>query len=132
VGDSRAYLWNADGIWQISKDHSLVQEKLRAGLITREQLKSDEMKNVITRSVGYEPNVRGEVFKVEIRPGDGFLLCSDGLSGPVEDQIMHEILMDGESRGRPLSEAAERLVHAANSNGGDDNVTVVLVKAQGV
>jgi len=132
VGDSRAYLWNAEGIWQISKDHSLVQEKLRAGLITREQMKSDEMKNVITRSVGYEPNVRGEVFKVEIRPGDGFLLCSDGLSGPVEDQIMHEILMDVESRGRPLSEATERLVHAANSNGGDDNVTVVLVKAQGV
>ncbi|MBU6153190.1 MAG: Stp1/IreP family PP2C-type Ser/Thr phosphatase [Bdellovibrionales bacterium] len=132
VGDSRAYLWNEDGIWQISKDHSLVQEKLRAGLITREQLKSDDMKNVITRSVGYEPNVRGEIFKIEVRPGDGFLLCSDGLSGPVEDHVMHEILMDGEKRSLPLLDAAERLVHAANSNGGDDNVTVLLVKAQGV
>lgn len=132
VGDSRAYFWNSEGIWQISRDHSLVQEKLRAGLITREQLKSDEMKNVITRSVGYEPNVRGEVFRVEVRAGDGFLLCSDGLSGPVEDDIMYEILMDGEKRALPLSETAERLVHAANSNGGDDNVTVLLVKAQGV
>jgi protein phosphatase len=132
VGDSRAYFWNSEGIWQISRDHSLVQEKLRAGLITREQLKSDEMKNVITRSVGYEPNVRGEVFKVEIRAGDGLLLCSDGLSGPVDDDVMYEILMDSERHSLPLSAAAERLVHAANSNGGDDNVTVLLVKATGV
>jgi serine/threonine protein phosphatase PrpC len=132
VGDSRAYLWNAEGIWQLSRDHSLVQEKLRAGLITREQLKSDEMKNVITRSVGYEPNVRGDVFKMEIRPGDGFLICSDGLSGPVDDEMMYRILMDGEMRAQSLEQTAERLVHAANSNGGDDNVTVLLVKASGV
>lgn len=128
VGDSRAYFWNQEGIWQLTRDHSLVQEKLRAGLITREQMKSDEMKNVITRSVGYEPSVRGDAYQMEIRSGDGFLLCSDGLTGPVSDEKIYDLLLEGDRRNLPLSETAERLIHAANALGGDDNSTVILVK----
>jgi len=131
VGDSRAYFWNSTGLWQISRDHSLVQEKLRAGLITREQLKFDEMKNVITRSVGYEPNVRGEVFHVDLSEGDGFLLCSDGLSGPIEDPQMFEIIIEGERNGLSLAATAKRLIDTANSQGGDDNATALLVRVEG-
>lgn len=128
VGDSRGYFWNEDGIWQLTKDHSLVQEKLRAGLITREQVKSDEMKNVITRSVGYEPGLKADSFTIQVARGDGFLLCSDGVSGPVDDALMFEILEETRKNGLSLGEAAKRLIHTANSKSGDDNATVVLVK----
>jgi serine/threonine protein phosphatase PrpC len=128
VGDSRAYYWNEHGIWQLTRDHSLVQEKLRAGLITRAQTKTDDMKNVITRSVGYEPNVKVDIFTMEIAAGDGFLICSDGLSGPVDDSLMFDILEETRRSGLSLNDAATKLVNAANGNGGDDNVTVVLVK----
>ncbi len=130
VGDSRAYFWNENGIWQLTRDHSLVQEKLKARMITREQVKSDGMRNVITRSVGYEPLVRGDLYQLEVEPGDGFLLCSDGLTGPVDDELIFELLAEGEKRGLPLSETADRLIRAANARGGDDNVTVVIVKAR--
>lgn len=127
VGDSRAYYWNRQGIWQLTRDHSLVQEKLRAGLITREQTKTDDMKNVITRSVGYEPNVKVDVYTFDIEAGDGFLVCSDGLSGPVNETLMFDILEETMSSGLSLNDAATKLVQAANENGGDDNVTVALV-----
>ena len=128
VGDSRAYYWNRSGIWQLTRDHSLVQEKLRAGLITREQIKNDEMKNVITRSVGYEALVQADVFRVNLDKGDGFLLCSDGLTGPLEDALIFEILEESTSSGLTLEAAAQKLVKSANERGGEDNVTVVLVK----
>jgi len=130
VGDSRAYFWNKHGLWQLTRDHSLVQEKLRAGLITRSQMKSDQNKNVITRSVGYEPNVKIDLFTFETKPGDGFLLCSDGLSGPVDDSMMFDILEETIKGGLSLNDAASKLVTAANDAGGDDNVTVVLVKIE--
>ncbi len=130
IGDSRAYFFNADGIWQITRDHSLVQEKLRAGLITREQVKTDEMKNVITRSVGYEPSIKVDAFHMNIEAGDGFLLCSDGLSGPVSDDKMFEILVKNASAGLSLEDQAQQLIDAANEGGGDDNVTVVVVKTR--
>lgn len=131
VGDSRGYFWNDKGFWQITRDHSLVQEKLRAGLITREQLKTDANKNVITRSVGFENHLRGDVYRLDLEQGDGFLLCSDGLTGPLEDSDIWEILKVSQSRGEPLSHAAELLVEAANQSGGDDNITVILVKVRG-
>ena len=128
VGDSRAYYWNSDGLWQLTRDHSLVQEKLRAGLITRDQMKSDDMKNVITRSVGYEGAVKTDVYTFPTEIADGFLLCSDGLSGPVDDALMFEILEETNRSGVSLEHTAEKLVKSANARGGDDNVTVVLVK----
>jgi len=128
VGDSRAYYWNSQGIWQLTQDHSLVQEKLRAGLISREQVKTDDMKNVITRSVGYELNLKIDLFTFEVKPGDGFLLCSDGLSNPVSDPLMFDILDESLKSELHLDDIAKRLVEAANQRGGDDNVTVVLVR----
>ncbi len=130
VGDSRAYFWNQEGIWQLTRDHSLVQEKLRAGLISREQLKKDEMKNVITRSVGYEPNLKGDCYRFQVSSGDGFLLCSDGLSGPIDDSLMFEILEESTKNGLSLNDVATKLISEANTRGGDDNVTVVLVKVK--
>jgi len=128
VGDSRAYFWSANGIWQLTRDHSLVQEKLRAGLITRAQIKSDEMKNVITRSVGYEPSVKLDLYRFPIQKGDGFLICSDGLSGPVDDALIFEILEESNASGLSLEDVGRKLIKSANERGGDDNVTVVLVK----
>jgi serine/threonine protein phosphatase PrpC len=128
VGDSRAYFWTSEGIWQLTRDHSLVQEKLRAGLINRDQVKSDEMKNVITRSVGYEPGLKADLYSMPVARGDGFLLCSDGVSGPVDDALMFEILEETRKSGLSLGEAAKRLIQTANSKSGDDNATVVLVK----
>ena len=128
VGDSRAYYWNSKGIWQLTLDHSVSHEKWRAGLITREQIKSDEMKNVITRSVGYEPNLRVDLFSFPLQPGDGFLLCSDGLSNPLSDSLMFDILDESIKTGLDLQDMAKQLVIAANERGGDDNVTVVLVR----
>jgi protein phosphatase len=128
VGDSRAYFFNSQGLWQMTRDHSLVQEKLRAGLITRDQVKHDEMKNVITRSVGYEPSLKVDAFHMNIEPGDGFLLCSDGLTGPVSDEKIFDILVKKASHGLSLEHQAKQLVDAANGGGGDDNVTVVLIK----
>jgi serine/threonine protein phosphatase PrpC len=130
VGDSRGYFWNDTGLWQLTRDHSLVQEKLRAGLITREQVKTDLNKNVITRSVGFETPIRGDLFRVDLHPGDGFLLCSDGLTGPLDDPEIWEILQSSKDRSEPLSRAAELLVEAANERGGDDNITVILVKVR--
>ena len=128
VGDSRAYYWNSHGIWQITQDHSLVQEKLRAGLISREQVKTDDMKNVITRSVGYELNLKVDLYAIPVQSGDGFLLCSDGLSNPVSDALMFDILDESLKSGLHLNDITQRLVDAANQRGGDDNVTVVLIQ----
>ncbi len=128
VGDSRCYYWNSQGIWQITMDHSVTQEKLRAGLISRDQLKYDEMKNVITRSVGYEPIVKVDLFQFATKPGDGFLLCSDGLSNPLSERLMFDILEESLNSGLSLDETAKQLVRAANERGGDDNVTLILLR----
>ncbi len=130
VGDSRCYYWSKLGLWQLTRDHSLVQEKLRAGLITRDQVKKDEMKNVITRSVGFELGMKADVLRLPVEPGDGFLICSDGLSGPVDDSLIFEILDESIASGVSLSDIATRLIHEANTRGGDDNSTVVLVKVK--
>ncbi|OFZ21309.1 MAG: hypothetical protein A2X94_07620 [Bdellovibrionales bacterium GWB1_55_8] len=131
VGDSRCYFFRPSSIWQITRDHSLVQEKLRAGLITREQAKTDRMKNVITRSVGYEPGVEVDLYDMPVLPGDVFLLCSDGLSGMVEDGQILETVQKCVIDGNDPKRAVDELVDMANRNGGDDNVTVVIIKVLG-
>ena len=131
VGDSRAYFLRPDGIWQATRDHSLVQEKLRAGLISREEVKTDRMKNVITRSVGFEPQVNVEVYEMNVKPGDVFVLCSDGLSGQIEDvEILESVTRCLFEKGSP-EEAVAELIAAANENGGDDNITTLLVQVTG-
>lgn len=129
VGDSRCYLLRPEGIWQLTRDHSLVQDKLRAGMITREQLKTDRMKNVITRSVGFDLNFGIDVYTYTPKAGDIFLLCSDGLSGHVEDSEMHSIVMESAPAAvDSLTPAVDRLIELANSRGGEDNITVMLVQ----
>jgi protein phosphatase len=86
------------------------------------------MKNVITRTVGYDPFVKGDSFQIRVQPGDGFLLCSDGLSGPLEDALMFEILEESKKDGLSLSETARELVFTANGKSGDDNITALLVQ----
>jgi serine/threonine protein phosphatase PrpC len=127
VGDSRAYLLRDGAYWQLTRDHSLVQEKLRAGLITREQAKTDQMRNVITRSVGFGHETVVELYEVQVQEGDVLLLCSDGLSGQVEDQLTRDILL----KEIPLQERVQSLVEQANLNGGFDNTTVIVVKFRG-
>ncbi len=131
VGDSRCYFFRPGAIWQLTRDHSLVQEKLRAGLITREGLRTDSMKNVITRSVGFEPHVNVDVYEMAVQPGDLFMLCSDGLSGMIEDRKIMEIVQkeffDSKESDR-LELTSQALIAAANENGGDDNITAVLIQ----
>lgn len=129
VGDSRAYFFRPRAVWQATRDHSFVQEKLRAGLITRAEVKNDRMKNVITRSVGFEPQVNVEVYEMAVRPGDTFLVCSDGLSGLVDDLGMLAIVQRALFENRDIKRATGELIEAANCNGGDDNVTTIMIEA---
>ena len=122
VGDSRCYLFRRPHLWQLTEDHSLVNEQLRAGLINEEQQKSFVGRNVITRSVGYEREVNVDILERPLTKGDIFILCLDGLTGMVPDAKIAEIL--GKN---PPAQAADKLIDAALAGGGDDNVTVMVV-----
>ncbi len=128
VGDSRCYFFRPNAIWQTTRDHSLVQEKLRAGLITRKEIRTDRMKNVITRSVGFEKTVEVDVYHMDIQPGDCFLICSDGLSGLIEDNKILEIVQKNLFDQGNIQKTVDELISAANSNGGDDNITSVMIQ----
>src|SRR6185436_3825787 len=92
VGDSRAYLIRGELIQQISEDHSLVNEQIKAGMITPEEAKHSRYKNIITRSVGFEEEVQVDVMGIITEPNDVFLLCSDGLANMVEDRELLEVV----------------------------------------
>ncbi len=121
VGDSRAYLIQDSKIQQLTTDHSLVNEQLRAGFITREELKHHKFKNIITRSVGFQTDVEVDLLIRDLKVGDRFFLCSDGLSNLVEDSEILKIV----SKNAP-KQACQKLVQLANKKGGDDNITVVV------
>ena len=122
VGDSRAYLVREGRIRQISQDHSWVAEQVAANLLTPEQARNHPKRNVITRSLGNDPDVAVDVFHESLQAGDIVLLCTDGLSGLVRDEDMAATV----SRADPRI-AAERLVRLANDSGGHDNITVTVV-----
>jgi protein phosphatase len=122
VGDSRAYLVRDGEVWQLSEDHSLVNEQVRAGLLTQEEAKHSRLKNIITRSVGFEEDVLVDVVGVETHAGDRFLLCSDGLSNLVETDEIRDALGHDD-----VAQVPEMLIQLANARGGDDNITVVAV-----
>ena len=123
VGDSRAYLRRSGALEQLTTDHSLVAELVEGGLLTPEEAERHPQRSAITRALGTEPTVEVDVFRVEAVPGDLFLICSDGLSSMVDDDELASVI--GEAEGEP-ARAAEGLVAAANANGGQDNITVVL------
>ena len=123
VGDSRCYLLREEKIYQVSEDHSLVNEQIKAGAISPEEARTSRFKNIITRSVGFERSVAVDLMGIELQGGDRFVVCCDGLSNLVEDGEILSI-----AGGAPLVEAAERLVALANERGGDDNITVIVAR----
>jgi PPM family protein phosphatase len=127
VGDSRAYRWRNGQLAQISRDHSLLQEQIDAGLITPEQAAFSANKNLVTRAVGVEDTVMLESHLHDVQPGDVYLLCSDGLSDMLDDTAMARLLLSHDS----LPDAGQALIDAANEAGGRDNIAVVLVRASG-
>jgi len=122
VGDSRCYLYHDAQLWQLTEDHSLLNEQIRTGLIRPENAQNFTGRNVITRSVGYERMVHPDIIDRDIRPGETYLLCSDGLSSLVPDHKILEVF-----KSKPLHEVALALIQLALSHGGDDNVTVLIV-----
>ncbi|MEE2751303.1 MAG: Stp1/IreP family PP2C-type Ser/Thr phosphatase [Myxococcota bacterium] len=123
VGDSRGYLVRGGRIEQLTEDHSLVNEKVKAGVITLEEAQNHRLKNIITRSLGYQEEVKVDAQIKALKRGDRFLLCSDGLSNLVSTAEIGEAVQ----RNGP-QEAARTLVHMACERGGDDNITTVVVR----
>ncbi len=123
VGDSRAYLIRDGEIRQVTRDHSFVSDQVAAGLITSEQARSSPHRNVITRALGYQPEVSVDLFRLPLQVGDLILLCSDGLHGLVSDDEIAEIAST-----YPPDEAVDRLIDLANERGGPDNITVVIAR----
>lgn len=122
VGDSRAYLMREKYIWQITEDHSVLNEHLRAGLIRDSEVKNFQAKNFITRSVGFEQEVVCDVFERKFNVGDRYLICSDGLCGLITDELMLEICHNSKSE-----DAVANCIDAAKRHGGDDNITTLIV-----
>jgi PPM family protein phosphatase len=125
LGDSRLYRLRERELVQLTRDHSLLQEQIDSGLLTPEQAKHAQHKNLVTRALGIDPSVEPEIHEYPSRPGDLYLLCSDGLCDMVEDE---DICMAMEAFGANLRLAAQQLVQMANDNGGRDNVSVILVR----
>lgn len=126
VGDSRLYLLRQGTISQLTDDHSLVMEQLKRGLITEEQAKTSNVKNVITRALGAMEEVDVDLEEIELEQGDKLLMCSDGLSNMVDDDTMLKVV----ETELETQEACRSLVKLANENGGKDNITVVIAIAE--
>ncbi len=124
VGDSRAYLLSGQGIRQLTRDHSVVEDLVERGEITHEEARLHPQKNLITRALGAEPSVESDLYHLERREGELILLCSDGLSNVVTDQeLLFEVIHGGDVEG-----SCERLLQLALSRGAPDNVTAVLIQ----
>lgn len=135
VGDSRVYLINNHHIFQMTRDHSFVQEKLNMGIYTREEAVLDPQKNVLVRSVGFDEDVQVDVFNYRICKNDIFLICSDGLHGKVSDgDILHLIEKNLPNPAHAtlgdIEKAIQELIAQANDNGGQDNISVIVAVAQ--
>ena len=126
IGDSRCYRMRAGEMQQITKDHSLLQEQLDAGLITPEQAQTSLNKNLVTRALGVEDAVLLEVHEHRVEVGDVYLMCSDGLSDMVSDAAIAEVMLAAGS----LEQKAKHLIVAANEGGGRDNISVLLAQAK--
>ncbi len=123
IGDSRAYLYRKGKLQQLTEDHSLVNELLKSGQITEQEASSHPRRNVLTRALGTDSVVTADIKHLEWAPGDLLLLCSDGLTNLVKEQVIIHTLRGSKT----LEWKADRLIELALAGGGDDNVTVVLV-----
>jgi serine/threonine protein phosphatase PrpC len=124
VGDSRAYLYRDGRARQLTEDHSWIQEQVRAGLISVEEAKESRFRNIITRSVGFEPSVEPDLAALAVQAGDCFVVCSDGLSNYLSVDELGQVLT-----GHFYRDVAKVFVDLANDRGGDDNVTCLVVYA---
>jgi len=127
VGDSRAYRLRGGRLQQITRDHSLLQEQIDAGVISPEQAAFSAQRNLVTRAVGIEDTVLLETHLHEVLPGDLYLLCSDGLSDMLDDATLVQLLRSHEL----LADAGHALIDAANDAGGKDNISLVLARVAG-
>jgi serine/threonine protein phosphatase PrpC len=128
IGDSRIYLLRDGGLTQLTKDHSYVQEQVDAGLLTPEQARYHPYSNVITRCVGASETVEADIYSGEMKPGDVFLLASDGLTGMVDDRRLQQMLLARSGPGRIV----DALIAEANGRGGLDNITAIVIQVVGV
>lgn len=133
VGDSRAYLFSKDQIFQLTRDHSLVQERVRHGIYSRVAARKDPMKNILVRSVGFEENLEVDIFEYKVSDGNVFLLCSDGLYNKMNDGM----LIGGFKQHREktpdtqacLDAMVEDFIEQSNELGGEDNISVIMLHA---
>ncbi len=122
VGDSRCYRINSDGCYKITEDHSVVEELVKSGSISRAEAFSHPQKNIITRVVGTNASVEVDIHWHDIYPGDRFLLCSDGLTDMLTEEEIFQIV-----RNNDINEGVDKLIERALESGGSDNITVILV-----
>jgi len=125
VGDSRCYRMRERKLEQITQDHSLVEEQVRLGRMTRSEAQRSPLKNVITRALGTQSRITPDIFELEPEPGDLFLLCSDGLTRELTDAAIESILLADQ----PIEARCTRLVESAKKAGGHDNITCILASA---
>ncbi len=125
IGDSRLYRFRDGRLEQITSDHSLLQELIDKGFYTPEEARQSLNKNLVTRALGIELNTSPDVQEDAVKPGDIYLLCSDGLTDLVEDAQIGQVLAD---HGKDLEAAAQALIRLANDNGGKDNISVILAR----
>jgi len=125
VGDSRIYLWNGESIEQLTRDHSWVNEQIENGAISPEQARSHPLRNVVTRALGGRADLVVDIQSRRMAPGDMLLLCSDGLTTMIPDDGIARILRESDG---DVARATTALVSEANERGGEDNITVVLLK----
>ena len=125
VGDSRVYLFREGALTQLTSDHSWINEQIQSGIISAEQARSHPLRNVVTRALGGKADCQVDVQAHEAHPGDVLLLCSDGLTSMLPDEEIARVLREAEG---DLKNASQGLVDAANTRGGEDNITVLLLK----
>jgi protein phosphatase len=124
VGDSRVYRVRKDSVLQLTEDHTLINYKVKQGLMSKQEAERAAGKNVITRAVGHKDYVQVDTADIDVAPGDRFLLCSDGLHGYFQsDKEVADLCMDGS-----LEECAEASISLANQRGGKDNITAVVIE----
>lgn len=128
VGDSRIYKLQKGSLVQLTEDHSVVAQQVKMGVLTQEQARKSRIRNVITKAIGVQWDVEPDISVQHMEEGDLYMLCSDGLSDFVPLQTLEKVILD---KGRDLDAAASQLVKEALETGGQDNVTVVLVRLEG-
>jgi serine/threonine protein phosphatase PrpC len=127
VGDGRLYLIRNRQIKQVTSDHSWVEKQVRAGMLTRPQVKGHPQRNILTRAIGREPDLRVDLYEYELLPGDVLVLCSDGLSAELGDALIAALATEAPS----AETAVRRLIELANANGGEDNISVCVIRLSG-